>query len=134
MNPVYRITDKLYKQMNGGFFLIHTITTTFLSLLILGKLIGILNILLGRYTSPFVSYFTVTPIDSYQINDLTKEKQTKFKRLATLSGMIDIFIFIIVFLIISKVETEVILLFAVILYANDTFFSNYMKKNLRLNY
>lgn len=114
--------------------MIHTITTTFLSLLILGKLIGILNILLGRYTSPFVSYFTVAPIDSYQINELTKEKQTKFKRLAILSGLVDIFISIIVILILSKVETEVILLFAFILYANGTFFSNYMEKNLRLNY
>ncbi|MGB6179592.1 hypothetical protein [Carnobacterium sp.] len=114
--------------------MIYIITTSVLSLLILGKLMGILNILLGRYTSPFVSYFTVTPIDSYQINDLTKEKQTKFKFLAILSEMIDIFISIILILILSKVETEVILLFAFILYANGTFFSNYMEKKLRLNY
>ena len=95
---------------------------------------GIFNILLGRYTSPFVSYFTVAPIDSYQISDLTKEKQTKFKLLSFLSGMIDIFISIIVILVLSKVETEVILLLGFILYANGAFFSKYMEKTLQLNY
>ena len=41
------------------------IVTAFLSIVILGKLIGIINIFLGRYQSIFVSYFTIAPIDSY---------------------------------------------------------------------
>ncbi|MEK4946408.1 hypothetical protein [Carnobacterium sp. FSL W8-0810] len=110
------------------------IATTFLSILILGKLMGILNILLGRYTSTFLSYFTIAPIDSYQINDLAKEKQTTFKLLAVLSGIIDIFISLLLILILSKVETEVILLLGVLLYANTTLFSKYMEKYLQLNY
>lgn len=114
--------------------MINTINTTFLSLLILGKLIGILNILLGRYTSPFVGYFTVSPIKSYQISHLTKEKQTKFKLLSILSGLIDIFVSIVVILVLSKVETEVILLLGFLLYANGSFFSKYMEKNLHFNY
>lgn len=134
INPVHLIIDKLYKLMNRGVFLRNYIATTFLSILILGKLMGILNILLGRYTSTFVSYFTIAPIDSYQINDLAKEKQTTFKLLAVLSGIIDIFISLLLILILSKVETEVILLLGVLLYANTTLFSKYMEKYLQLNY
>lgn len=108
------------------------IAITFLSILILGKLIGIINILLGRYKSIFVSYFTIAPIDSYQINDLSKEKQNKFKVLAVISGIIDILISVIVILVISKVETEVILLLALLLYANSTLFGKYSNKVLQL--
>lgn len=108
------------------------IATTFLSILILGKLIGIINILLGRYQSIFVSYFTIAPIDSYQINDVPKEKQEKFKILAILSGIIDILLSIIVILVISKVETEVILFLAFLLYVNSAFFGNYSNKILQL--
>ncbi|WP_035051064.1 hypothetical protein [Carnobacterium pleistocenium] len=110
------------------------IILTFLSILILGKLIGIFNILLGKYTSLSVSYFTVAPIDSYQINDLAKEKQTKFKILTISNALIDIFISISLILILSKVETEMILLFGFLFYANATFFQKYLEKVLQLDY
>lgn len=109
------------------------IVTAFLSIVILGKLIGIINIFLGRYQSIFVSYFTIAPIDSYQINDIHRDKQKKFKILAILSGLIDILLSVIIILVISKVETDIILLLAFLIYANSTFFSKYSNQILQLN-
>jgi hypothetical protein len=107
------------------------IVIAFLSILILGKLIGIINILIGKYKSFFVSYFTIAPIDSHQISALSQKKKNRFNFLAILSAIIDILISIIVILVISKVETEVILLLALILYVNSTLFTKYSNKVLQ---
>ncbi|SEL21287.1 hypothetical protein SAMN04488700_0952 [Carnobacterium iners] len=110
------------------------IATIILSIIILGKSIGIINILLGKYTSNFVSYFTVAPIDSYQLKDLSKEEQKKFNYLASLSSVIDIIISFVIIIFLSKVTIEVILFLSFLLYANSLFFSKYMSKVFKLIY
>lgn len=89
---------------------------------------------MGKYTSIFVSFFTTAPTNSYQIKNLSKEEQHKFKYLAVLSGSIDIVISIVTILVLPKVATEMILFLAFLFYANSTFFRKYMSKVFKLQY
>lgn len=110
------------------------IANTFLSLIILFKLIAITNLLLDRYTSIYVSYFTIAPVDTHQINDLSKEEQSKFKHLSVLSSALDIIISIVLIIVLPHISTEMVLFISFLLYANSTFFKRYMNKMIKLRY
>lgn len=110
------------------------IAYAFLSLVIVGNLIGIINIFLGRYTSFFVKYSTIAPIESSQLNDLSKEEQSKFKYLVLLNGFIDIVISISIILVLPKATTEMILFLSSLFYVNSILFRKYMSRVFKLRY
>lgn len=114
--------------------MINYITYILLTIIILGDLIGIFAVLLGRYTSVFVRYFTVIPVDPNQLKRFSKNKQKKFNSLVAIGGMLNILIAVLAFsLIFSRGNVFVIVFISLFFSANYKFFDYRTRKLLGTN-
>lgn len=89
---------------------------------------------MGKYTSIFVRYFTVVPVDLNQLERLSKNKQKNFNSLIVLGGILHILITLVVLSVtFSEADSGIILLCLFSYSGNSLFFSYRTRKLLESN-
>lgn len=120
-----------FKFEMGFFCLIDYILYVFVMIIIVGYLVSSFYILSGKYTSFFVRFFTVVPIDPTQLEKLSNANQKKFNALIALGNMINIIILLFALSIFSSNGNSTLILTCLLaLSANSMFIRSRIRKIL----
>lgn len=83
---------------------------TCMILFIVIKLITFIYVSRGKYSSKFVTYWTIFPTNLDNIDHLSKKQQVKFNFLIYLSGSLDVLIYLVIIGLIFERKTDDLIL------------------------
>ena len=99
-------------------------------LFILIQLIAMSYVSRGKYSSKFVTYWTIFPTDLDNIDHLSKEQQVKFNFLIYLSGSLDVLIYLVIIGLIFERKTDDLILLLLLTHLSSYLFSIPLNKLL----
>lgn len=99
-------------------------------LFIVIKLITLIYVSRGKYSSKFVTYWTIFPTNLDNIDHLSKEQQVKFNFLIYLSGSLDVLIYLVIVGLIFERKTDDLILLLLLTHLSSYLFSIPLNKIL----
>ena len=99
-------------------------------LFIVIKLITLIYVSRGKYSSKFVTYWTIFPINLDNIDHLSKEQQVKFNFLIYLSGSLDVLIYLVIIGLIFERKTDDLILLLLLTHLSSYLFNIPLNKIL----